>query len=277
MKTLSALVAALGLVSTACAAAPDSLEGFIYYEQGTYAGAFPTFELSASVFAADGTFQQLYSRFNRADRSGILNPPFRQPTQGRFTYRKIDDTNAELIFSNAGDFSHAGFLRFSSATGESGTFFDPSYNPSLPTALNGVISRSFRLVRSTQLSPLGNCSNRSFVRPGGAALTGFVISGTEIRTVLIRAVGPGLAPFGITNFLRDPVLSGLQTTNDDWTTTTAEGIRRTSAALGAFPLPESSKDAAVIIRLQPGSYVAQASAVDPTESGQVLIEVYVLP
>ena len=49
------------------------------------------------------------------------------------------------------------------------------------------------------------------------------------------------------------------------------------ASVGAFPLPEGSKDAAVIIRLQPGSYVAQASAVDPTESGQVLIEVYILP
>lgn len=41
--------------------------------------------------------------------------------------------------------------------------------------------------------------------------------------------------------------------------------------------PRASKDAAVIIRLGLGSYVAQASALDPNESGQVLIEVYILP
>ena len=76
MKILSALAAALGVVFTATttfAVAPDSLEGYIYYEQGNYAGAFPTFELSASVFAADGTFQQLYSRFNPADRGPTSN------------------------------------------------------------------------------------------------------------------------------------------------------------------------------------------------------------
>ena len=276
MKTLSALVAALGVVSTDFAAAPESLEGYLYYETGIWAGAFPTFNESASVFAADGTFQQIYARFNAADRGGAFDPPFRPPTEGQLTYRTIHALTAALSFVAVG-FTHSGLLRFSSATSETGTFFDPSFNPPPNTIPDGIISRTFRLVRRDQISPLGNCSNRSLVRPGGAALTGFVISGTENRIVLIRAVGPGLAPFGITDFLPDPVISGFQRNNDNWSSETEEGIKRTSAALGAFPLPKGSKDAAIITRLRPGAYVVKASAVDPAESGQVLIEVYILP
>jgi hypothetical protein len=73
------------------------------------------------------------------------------------------------------------------------------------------------------------------------------------------------------------MISDFQRNNDNWSSETEEGIKRTSAAVGAFPLPKGSKDAAIITRLRPGSYVVKASAVDPTESGQVLIEVYMLP
>jgi hypothetical protein len=277
MKTAFFLIFLLSSLSSAFAVAPKTLDGYLYYERGDYAGAIPTFEESASLFTADGTFQQIYARFNLSDRAGAFDPPFVAPTQGRYTYRRIDDQTAELSFVDAGSFTHAGILRFSPANDGTGTFFDPSFNPPPNTIPSGVIARSFRLVLRTELSPLGGCSNRSFVRPGGSALTGFAISGTENRIVLVRAVGPGLAQFGITNFLRDPVLTGVGRGNDDWTSTTAEGIRRTSAALGVFALPVASKDAAVIARLRPGSYVAQASSLDPTDSGQILIEVYILP
>ncbi|MBC7367034.1 MAG: hypothetical protein H7343_09530 [Undibacterium sp.] len=162
-------------------AAPASLEGYIYYEHGNYSlGCFPTFEESASVFSADGTFQYIYARFNNSERSGAFNPPFVAPTQRRFTYRKIDEQTAELSFTNAGGFSHAGILRFDPAGGERGAFFDPSFNPAPNTVPTAVTSRTFRLAARGRPSPLVNCSNRSFVQPGGSALTGFVINGTEI-------------------------------------------------------------------------------------------------
>ena len=50
-----------------------------------------------------------------------------------------------------------------------------------------------------------------------------------------------------------------------------------SMAVAAFPLTEGSKDSALVLSLPAGAYIADVSSLDPTESGEVLIEVYVLP
>ena len=50
-----------------------------------------------------------------------------------------------------------------------------------------------------------------------------------------------------------------------------------SAAVGAFPLSAGSKDAVVILSLPAGAYVAQVTSPDAADSGQALIEVYILP
>ncbi len=146
------------------------------------------------------------------------------------------------------------------------------------------VSVSFRLARPEARSPLVNCSNRSFVSATAPAFAGFVITGEVNRTVLVRAVGPGMAPFGITDFLRNPNLTifrastnAVITSNDDWSSENAESLSRTSTAVGAFPLPTASKDAATILVLPPGAYIAQVNSPEPGESGQALIEVYILP
>ncbi|OYV02568.1 MAG: hypothetical protein CFE26_21965, partial [Verrucomicrobiales bacterium VVV1] len=66
-------------------------------------------------------------------------------------------------------------------------------------------------------------------------------------------------------------------TNNDWSDESAEAITRTAAAVGAFPLPAASKDAALILSLEPGAYVAQVTSPEVGDSGQALIEVYMLP
>jgi hypothetical protein len=168
-------------------------------------------------------------------------------------------------------------LKFDSPNGDSGIFIDAARDSS---NLFGILSRRFRLATADPGSALVNCSNRAFVRPGGKAYTGFVVSGPIFRTVLIRGIGPSLVGFGVEETLRDPALSVSRTIggmNDDWTSENAESIRRTSAAVGAFPLSESSKDAALLVNLAPGPYVVEASSPYSTDSGEVLIEVYVLP
>lgn len=65
--------------------------------------------------------------------------------------------------------------------------------------------------------------------------------------------------------------------NDDWESESAESIRQTSAAVGAFPLGTSSKDAAAILHLAPGPYIVEVASTSATESGEVLTEVYILP
>jgi len=124
---------------------------------------------------------------------------------------------------------------------------------------------------------LSNISARAFTGNGNSVLiAGFVLSGTNSRTMLLRAVGPGLAPFGVANHVLDPELrlyrgSAYDLTNDTWGADTdlVAAYRR----LGAFGLINNSKDAALLIPLYPGSYTAHALG-RSGGTGEVLLELY---
>ncbi|MDB6170402.1 MAG: peptidase and in kexin sedolisin [Verrucomicrobia bacterium] len=132
---------------------------------------------------------------------------------------------------------------------------------------------------------LVNVSARAQVGTGdGVLIAGFVIEGSTPRTVLIRAVGPTLAGYGVTGTLADPQLELSQTVNganvfvagnDNWA-----GDAQVAAAgstVGAFALSGStSKDAAILVTLQPGVYSAKAFGTGGT-TGVALIEVYEVP
>jgi hypothetical protein len=64
-------------------------------------------------------------------------------------------------------------------------------------------------------------------------------------------------------------------TNDNWEVggSTTGQIAATSAQVGAFALVAGSKDAALLVTLQPGSYTVQITGVGNT-SGVALIEIY---
>lgn len=141
---------------------------------------------------------------------------------------------------------------------------------------------TFTLAPASERSPLVNCSNRSMVVAGRSAFSGFVVTGDRPRAVLVRAIGPGLRAFGISDALVDPRLSlrrgdALVSENDDWELIGGTSISATSAFVGAFPLTAGSKDAALIVLLQPGDYVAEVKAGTTTDAGQALMEVYMLP
>ena len=130
-----------------------------------------------------------------------------------------------------------------------------------------------------------NISARTQVGTGDNILViGFVVTGTGPRTVLIRAVGPGLTQFGVGGVLADPQLrlfnaAGTATdTNDDWASSAALAAAHGNAftQTGAFGLPAASKDAALLVTLQPGAYTAQVSGAAGT-TGVALVEVYEVP
>jgi hypothetical protein len=114
------------------------------------------------------------------------------------------------------------------------------------------------------LSPrLTNLSARTLAGTGANALiAGFVVDGTLPKRLLLRAVGPTLAAFGVGNTLADPVLTlrplGNETivaTNDDWSGTPA--LKAAFTSVGAFALAaDTSRDAALILELPPGAYTA---------------------
>ncbi len=119
--------------------------------------------------------------------------------------------------------------------------------------------------------------------PGDSATAGFIIT-ERPRSVLIRAVGPGLAAFGVSAPLANPFLSvqrNGQTLvfNDNWSEQPARSeVEAATTTVGAFPLAAGSADAARVITLSPGAYTVRVeSATTTTAGGTVLIEVYDLP
>lgn len=125
---------------------------------------------------------------------------------------------------------------------------------------------------------LVNVSARSQVGTGDNILiAGFVVDGAVAKTLLIRAVGPTLAAFGVGGALTDPkleIFSG-QTKiveNDNWSTVT----EATAAGVGAFALGTASRDAALLVTLPPGAYSAQVAGI-AGGTGEALVEVYEVP
>ena len=130
---------------------------------------------------------------------------------------------------------------------------------------------------------LANLSTRAQVGTGdGVIVPGFVLSGTTARTVLVRAVGPGLTAFGVTGVLADPILtvfrgSTVIASNDNWQTqTNPQAVSSAAVTTGAFALATGSKDSALVLTLDPGAYTFSVAGVNGA-TGVALVEVYVLP
>lgn len=125
---------------------------------------------------------------------------------------------------------------------------------------------------------LVNISARTQVGQGANVLiAGFVVGGTTSETVLIRASGPALVPFGILGALPDPQLqlystSGAIAGNAGWGGGTQ--IAAAAASVGAFSWGASATpDSAILVTLPPGAYTAQVSGVSG-DSGIALVEIY---
>lgn len=128
-----------------------------------------------------------------------------------------------------------------------------------------------------------NASTRAYVGTGDSVLIpGFVITGSGALKLLIRAVGPTLAGFGVTDALADPTITlyrgtTVLATNDNWSASAnPPEISAAAAAVGAFALPAGSRDAALLATLPAGSYTAIVSGVGNL-TGTALVELYVVP
>ncbi|MCX6954358.1 MAG: hypothetical protein NTV51_19575, partial [Verrucomicrobia bacterium] len=131
---------------------------------------------------------------------------------------------------------------------------------------------------SASLARLSNLSTRARIAPDNILATGFAISGTGERTVLVRAVGPGLTAFGVANALAAPVLrlfdanGNTLVENNGWAGSAA--VAQAAAVSGGFPLAAGSADAAILVTLAPGAYTIQVTDANDTAGGIALAEVY---
>lgn len=134
----------------------------------------------------------------------------------------------------------------------------------------------------TVTSPrLVNLSSSVQVVKGGTLTAGFVVGGNSAETVLVRASGPALTAFGVSNVMPDPqiVLYNQQqqplASNAGWGGDPAVSAAASAVYAFAFTDP-TSKDSALLLTLPPGNYSAAATSVSGS-GGEVLIEVYEVP
>jgi hypothetical protein len=141
------------------------------------------------------------------------------------------------------------------------------YRNSTGTALVEVYDTS---VGSTQLS---NISTRGFVQPGNNVMIAGLIVQFHNKQLIVRALGPTLANFGVPNVLADPTLElrdangALLVSNDDWKQAQQNAILATGLA------PPSDFESAIVATFAPGNYTAIVRGFNNT-SGNALVEVY---
>jgi uncharacterized protein GlcG (DUF336 family) len=111
---------------------------------------------------------------------------------------------------------------------------------------------------------------------------GFIVQGTGPKSVIVRAIGPELTPFGIPNALSDPTLElhngagALIASNDNWQTTVIGGIitsNQVSAIQDSGHAPTQPSESAIIATLPPGNYTAIVRGKN-NSIGVALVEVY---
>ena len=120
-----------------------------------------------------------------------------------------------------------------------------------------------------------NVSTRGLVGTDDNVLIGgFIISGTNPKTVVLRALGPSLSGFGLSSVLADPVLrvynssNTLIATNDDWQSdpnSLYSGVQR-ARAVQSIGIGRCKS-------LAPGAYTVVVTGKDATP-GTGLVELY---
>jgi hypothetical protein len=120
----------------------------------------------------------------------------------------------------------------------------------------------------------GNISTRLPVGTGNNILiAGFQITGNAPKQLVVRALGPSLAQFGLTNVLPDTTLElhdstgAIVATNDDW---------QDAANAAAIPMvlrPANGLESVIFTALNSGAYTAVLRGYD-NSTGIGLVEVY---
>ncbi len=142
----------------------------------------------------------------------------------------------------------------------------------------GTVNNDATVLSSPHAITIGeglvNISSRLTIGAGETqAIAGFIISANEPKDVLVRAIGPSLAQFGVAGVLANPALEihnqtgALIASNSDWQDSQKTAIEASGLA------PANAAEAAVRLTLAPGAYTAVMSG-EADGGGIGLVEVY---
>ena len=124
---------------------------------------------------------------------------------------------------------------------------------------------------------VGNFSTRGFVRTGDEVMIGgFILGGSNNSTrIAVRAVGPSLANYGLSNVLADPTLElhngngAIIVSNDDWQSDPVSAAQLSANGLGL----SNPKESGIFISLAPGQFTAIVAGKN-CGIGIALVEIY---
>jgi hypothetical protein len=135
-----------------------------------------------------------------------------------------------------------------------------------PNDANSVVRTGEQLNISTRLNVLTG---------DNVGIGGFIISGANQKKVLLRAIGPSLSNFGVSNAMQDPVLelhdhdNAVIAFDNDWQDSSSQKTEIENTGLA----PSNDKEAAMVQTLSPGAYTAIVKGNGDT-TGVALVEIY---
>lgn len=192
---------------------------------------------------------------------------------------ELRDSTGALIISNDVYRSNEGTPEFASPNAYESAIVT-ALSPGAYTAVLRSVSASsgLALFELYDLDPISsrivNVSSRGSVETGdNVMIGGFIIGGDQPTKVIVRALGPSLTAFGVSNALQDPILElhdgegSLIFQNDNWRSSQEQQIVASSLP------PLNDKESAIIATLQPGNYSAIVRGAG-NSTGITLIEVY---
>jgi hypothetical protein len=105
-------------------------------------------------------------------------------------------------------------------------------------------------------------------------ISGFIIGDVDSATVVVRALGPTLASYGVSGVLSDPTLTiydakgSVIASNDNW----QDNVNSTYIERNGLAPPNLS-ESALVLHLPAGTYTAVARGANDA-TGNALVEVY---